>query len=516
MKAFKLLYSFRARMMLVLAALLIMTLGLQYVLLVRTQRERSRIIAEQERAIMAGVALGVRSITSDEYMVDFRQRAQQSEQADELSRWVTNIVVVDSAGNVRDSLKKEYNPKLNKETNEFEFVQLSKVPLPPLVVTADLAGDDSQMPYATTTGRQIRTNEPRAFFFPVDVREKDGKYGRWHVIVVLGAANAPTGSGFRLVARSLLYTLAVMLVAIFITVYLVWRFTRPIKDLSSAARRVAEGDFGFRVPAADRRDEMGQLSARFNEMITRLSRTRELESQLHQAEQSAVVGRLASAIAHEIRNPLNYINLTLDHLRTAFAPPEQQKRETFERLAVQLKAEVARINARISEFLNYTRPASLELRPLDLRAAAEDALRLVEVKAAESHIETRVEEAGEVPAVLADEEALRSVFTNLIINGMQAIDGDGGSLTIRLSTEASGARARIDITDTGTGIAPEDISKVFEPYFSTKDTGTGLGLAIVKKAIDDHGGTISVTSKPGTGTTFTITLPTATAVTSDR
>jgi signal transduction histidine kinase len=92
---------------------------------------------------------------------------------------------------------------------------------------------------------------------------------------------------------------------------------------------------------------------------------------------------------------------------------------------------------------------------------------------------------------------------------MQAIDGDGGSLTIKLSREADGARARIDITDTGRGIPPENISQVFEPYFSTKETGTGLGLAIVKKTVDDHGGSISVTSKEGTGTTFTIILPTA-------
>jgi signal transduction histidine kinase len=90
---------------------------------------------------------------------------------------------------------------------------------------------------------------------------------------------------------------------------------------------------------------------------------------------------------------------------------------------------------------------------------------------------------------------------------MQAIDGEGGNLTITISSENSGQNARIEVTDTGHGIAPEDISKVFEPYFSTKDTGTGLGLAIVKKAVDDHGGTISVKSKQGVGTTFTITLP---------
>ncbi|MDQ3818439.1 MAG: ATP-binding protein, partial [Acidobacteriota bacterium] len=181
---------------------------------------------------------------------------------------------------------------------------------------------------------------------------------------------------------------------------------------------------------------------------------------------------------------------------------------TFERLAVQLKAEVARINTRISEFLNYTRPARLELEPLDLRAAAEDALRMVEVQAEENSIKLEVESEGEVPKVMGDEEALRSAFTNLIINGMQAIDGGGGSLKIKLSAQEEGRRAQIEITDTGRGISPENISQVFEPYFSTKETGTGLGLAIVKKVIDDHDGTITVKSKVGAGTTFTITLPT--------
>jgi signal transduction histidine kinase len=273
------------------------------------------------------------------------------------------------------------------------------------------------------------------------------------------------------------------------------------------ARRVAAGDFNFRVPAAARSDEMGELARVFNEMIANLGRTRELEAQLHQAERSAVVGRLASAIAHEIRNPLNYINLTLDHLRTALAPEDQHKRETFNRLATQLKAEVARINRHISDFLNYSRPPTLELQPLDLGAIAADALRMVEVQAHENNIKLEIRTDSDVPPVMADAEALRSVFTNLLINGVQAIDGDGGQLTITISADTANERARIDIADTGPGIPPEHISKVFEPYFSTKDTGTGLGLAIVKKAVDDHGGTITVISKEGSGTTFTITLP---------
>jgi len=191
----------------------------------------------------------------------------------------------------------------------------------------------------------------------------------------------------------------------------------------------------------------------------------------------------------------------------SFAPEDVEKRQTFARLAGQLKTEVARINTRISEFLNYSRPSELELEPLDLYAISQDAMRIIEAQAIESGIKTTVEKSGDIPPVMGDTEALRSMMTNLVINGVQAMDGGNGRLSILLAGEESGRRARIEVSDTGRGIAPEDISKVFEPYYSTKDTGTGLGLAIVKKAVDDHRGTINVKSKVGSGTTFIITLP---------
>ncbi|MEP6741143.1 MAG: ATP-binding protein, partial [bacterium] len=268
---------------------------------------------------------------------------------------------------------------------------------------------------------------------------------------------------------------------------------------------VASGDFDVRVPAA-RSDEMGSLAAAFNDMTARLGRARELELQLHQVEKAAVVGRLAAAIAHEIRNPLNYINLTLDHLRSSFAPDDPGKRETFERLALQLKSEVGRINRHITDFLKYSRPSALALQALDLRAEVEDALRVISGQAAESGIEPKVIQLSDVPLVYADRDSLHSVFTNLLINSVEAIDGATGKIEINLSAEDAG-RARIVVSDTGSGIAAEDIAKIFEPYYSTKETGTGLGLAIVKKAIDDHGGSISVSSKQNNGTTFTIILP---------
>src|SRR5213075_3056970 len=201
-----------------------------------------------------------------------------------------------------------------------------------------------------------RAGAAGAFYFPVETEK-----GRHYVIVVLDSANTMAIVFRRQGRQGWLSTLAVLLVMTCLTAIVVWQFTRPIKSLSNAARRVAGGDFSYRVPQTRRRDEMGELTELFNEMTVKLARTRELEAQLYNAEKAVVVSRLASAIAHEIRNPLNYINLTLDHPQ---ADPGQQQK--FEDLTRQLKSEVARINHRITEFLNYSRPPKLNPEPLDL------------------------------------------------------------------------------------------------------------------------------------------------------
>jgi signal transduction histidine kinase len=374
------------------------------------------------------------------------------------------------------------------------------VPLPPLRSAVELPDESQQLPTWLTSSRAPLAGEPGAFYFPVETQQ-----GRWYVIVVLDSANTLRSILERQASRSALYTLLLLLATTLLTGVFVWRFTRPVKHLSVAAQRVATGDFDVRVPT-DRHDEMGALAVAFNDMTAKLGSLRQLESKLHQVEKAAVVGRLAAAIAHEIRNPLNYINLTLDHMRSSFAPEEPVKRETFERLTSQLKSEVQRINRHITDFLKYSRPSTLALEPLDLRVEAEDALRVIAGQAAERGVEMNLSEDGKLPAVVADKDSLRSIFTNLLINSLEAIDGDGGSVAIKLSAETP-ERARVEISDTGRGIPADDIAKVFEPYYSTKETGTGLGLAIVKKAIDDHGGSISVTSKEGSGTTFVIILP---------
>ena len=273
----------------------------------------------------------------------------------------------------------------------------------------------------------IDFGEAGAFYFPVETDK-----GRRFIIVELGSANSIINLLERQASRTAFYTLLLLLVTTFVTGFFVWRFTRPMKELSVAARKVAGGDFDVQV-ASERGDEMGTLASAFNEMTARLGRARELETQLHQAEKGAVVGRLAAAIAHEIRNPLNYINLTLDHLRSSFAPENTAKRETFVRLTDQLKAEVARINRHITDFLKYSRPTKLDLQDVDLRVEAEDALRIVEARAEESGIETKIQQDGPLHKIMADRESLRSVFTNLVINAVEAIDGEGGHVAIKLS-----------------------------------------------------------------------------------
>src|SRR5829696_6574005 len=490
--------SFRARLLLLLALMLGLRLGIQYYFNLRTVRANARMIIEQEQAIMTGIALGLESLQSDQYLDEIIGSLREPLLNNKNVR-VKNILVFDDDGNVRDSVLSEFTPQeLDDKTTR--YVQFKDIQLLPLRSAVQFTNDHEQLPAWIPPTTTTDFGEAGAFYFPVQTDK-----GRRFIIVVLDSAYTLTNVLERQSSRSALYTLAVLFVTTLVTGFFVWRFTRPVKELSIAARKVAGGNFDVQVPI-DRHDEMGTLASAFNEMTGKLARARELEMQLHQAEKGAVVGRLAAAIAHEIRNPLNYINLTLDHLRSSFAPIDPAKKATCVQLTNQLKTEVARINRHISDFLKYSRPSKLDLQSVDLRAEAEDALRLVAGRAEECGIETTIVQDGALSPVMADRESLRSVFTNLVINAVEAINGDGGHISIRLSN-ADANSVKVEVTDSGCGIADHDISKVFEPYFSTKDTGTGLGLAIVRKAVDDHGGTISVASKEGSGTTFTIILP---------
>ncbi len=514
--------TFRARLLIILAFLLVATLGVQLYVNLTNRRENIRLRELQEQALVAGFVLGTNGITSREYMRDLIKREGQTFLDEGVRARIKNILVVNQDWQITDSLDEEYLPTTD-ENDEIKYLNLNEIKnLPPLANGKRLGEDLQKFPNANAT-EDDATNSEKRVAMPGEVAQKsanapesieaDGEMypipietseGRWYVLVTL---ETDKGKIFQQATQPLIYTLLILLFSTAITFFLVWRFTRPIADLSEAARRVAAGDLRFRLADAKRTDEIGQLAARFNEMTAELQKTRHLEAQLQQAEKSAVVGRLASAIAHEIRNPLNYINLTLDHLRAKFAPSDDGKRGDFEKMTAQLKTEVGRINTQVSDFLRYSRPTKLDLQPIEVRDVIKDSLRIVEPQAEDQNIKISLVEREDVPKISGDAEVLRSVFSNLFINAVQAMEKDGGKLNLTISPD--GESVKIEITDTGGGIPAENIDKIFEPYFSTKETGTGLGLAIVKKIIDDHSGTIEVESSLNEGTKFTVKLPKA-------
>jgi signal transduction histidine kinase len=155
--------------------------------------------------------------------------------------------------------------------------------------------------------------------------------------------------------------------------------------------------------------------------------------------------------------------------------------------------------------LRYSRTLILNLQPISARGVVKDSLRIIQPQAAEQDIKINLIEEENVPRILGDAEVLHSVFNNLLINAVQAMEKSGGILNVVISAEEN--FVKVEVTDRGVGIPEENLDKVFEPYFSTKETGTGLGLAIVKKNIDDHNGLIDVESKLGEETKFTVKLP---------
>ena len=493
--------TFRGRLLIILALLLMATLSVQFYLNVRTERENTKLRAMQEQALVSGIALGVTSLTSSDRLQEFVKREGQSFFDEKSTQRIQDIIVINPEWQIHDSLSGNYVPTKN-ENDETIYFNLSDINnLPPLMEANRLGADKVMFPNANIVFDENATGEAHAI--PIETGSEAGK-GRYYIMVILKNDRPQT---VLRAAQPLIYTLVVLLLSSVVTFFLVWRFTRPIADLSNAARQVAKGDLSVRVPVTKRSDEIEELAKQFNEMTAELEQTRELEAQLQEAEKSAVVGRLGSAIAHEIRNPLNYINLTLDHLRAKFAPEDKTKSEDFDKLTAQLKAEVGRINRQITDFLSYSRPTNADLQPTDARKVVEDSLRLVEAQAEELNIKISVIERENVPKIKADAEFLRSVFSNLFINAVQAMESTGGNLQVTISPDED--FVKVEIADTGSGISVENQAKIFEPYFSTKETGTGLGLAIVKKILDLHNATIDVASNEGEGTKFTVKLPKA-------
>ncbi len=280
------------------------------------------------------------------------------------------------------------------------------------------------------------------------------------------------------------------------------RITKPIQKLAEGARKVSHGNWNTRVYLHSG-DEIGELARAFNQMTDQLLEQRD---RLVQAERVAAWREVARRLAHELKNPLFPLQITLENLQRAKSSHPEQFDEVFEESTAAMLAELRSLKTIIGTFSEFSQMPQPELQPVDLNRIAEEKSTLFQSQLAartERRIELQTFLEKESIIVRADPEHLGRVLQNLVLNAIDAMP-EGGRLIIRTRRQSAGML--LEVEDTGVGLTPEERDRVFTPYYTTKQHGTGLGLAIVQSIISDHGGRIAVESEPGRGTVFRIWL----------
>ncbi len=290
-----------------------------------------------------------------------------------------------------------------------------------------------------------------------------------------------------------------ILVAIALGWWATARITRPVRRLAESAAKVAAGDWGATVQTASR-DEIGQLARAFNRMTEQLVNQRE---RLVQAERVAAWRELARRLAHELKNPLFPLQITVENMQRARERFPEQFDEVFREGTATLLAELANLKGIIGRFSDFAKMPAPEKQPVDCNALAAQTLKLFEAQLQQAGVRASAVLDPNLRPIQADPEQMARVLRNLILNAIDAMPS-GGDLTVRTMAREGGVR--LEISDTGQGLTPEECARLFTPYYTTKTHGTGLGLAIVQSVVSDHQGRISVESQPGKGATFRIDL----------
>ena len=243
-----------------------------------------------------------------------------------------------------------------------------------------------------------------------------------------------------------------------------------------------------------------------------LTRVEQIEERERLRDRLATLGEMAAAIAHEVKNPLASIEVMAGVLKRQLGD-RQDALETLNDIIKEAKM----ANAIVVEVLEFVRPIPLQVERASLDAVIKDSIALAEGKMRRGAVSIEISIDSDVPEFLADPHQLRQLFSNLLGNAFEALDGEG-RVEIRVTlvpgedepvgtVEPQPPRVVVEVKDNGPGIAPDDLERIFSPFFTTKPQGTGLGLAIVRKVIDAHDGHIDAVSAPGRGATFRVTLP---------
>jgi len=296
-----------------------------------------------------------------------------------------------------------------------------------------------------------------------------------------------------------------ILVAVLASLWFAARVTRPVVSLAEAARRVAAGDLNAKVEV-ESSDELGELAASFNRMTEDLVQQKD---RTLQAERVAAWRELARRLAHELKNPLFPLQVTVENLMRAKQKSPEVFEEVFHEGTATLLAEIDNLKTIIGRFSEFSKMPQPQRRPTQLNDVVRSVLRVfhAQLRANDKEkyqISVHTELAEALPEISADPDLLHRALQNLVLNAIDAMP-QGGELAI--CTASLGDRIEISVSDTGSGLTQEECGRLFTPYYTTKQHGTGLGLAIVQSVVSDHGGKISVESTKEKGTTFRIELP---------
>jgi len=318
------------------------------------------------------------------------------------------------------------------------------------------------------------------------------------VTIALALSRATIANAERLVLTAVL---AFAALGVFLALVLaLWQslvITRPVEALTEGARRVAAGDLGARVEVTAQ-GEMGALVETFNRMTSDLRRTTD---NLVAAERVAAWQEVARRLAHEIKNPLTPIRMSLETLQAASAENNPRFPSLFKESAAVVLEEVDRLKRIVDEFTRFARLPKPQLQDLDIEDLVKQVLTLYAAPPPGITLEPALEAGLQAQG---DRDQLTQVLVNLVKNAQEAMPGGG---TIWVRARSRDGKAVIEVEDTGPGVKPEDRTRIFEPYFTTKGAGTGLGLAIAARVCQEHGGVLEVDGEPGKGAIFRVTIP---------
>lgn len=468
-------FSLNKKLSLMMLLLSFIMIGMLMFFYSQSEKDLSREVERQTTELTKAIQIGVEEVTAGSGATDEAR----------LSKYLTGL----NAKGVKEISIISNAHEIVASTNPSKIGQALTHKKKELIIKAEL-------------GEPVSADEGHTYNVIVPVVAGNSQYGYIHLRV--------NRDDFSDILRAntikrIIATIFVFGIGIVMIVFFSKRYTRPIQRVVDASMRVAAGDLNQSIPVQSN-DEIGQLSETFNFMVAKLRETRTLEERLREAEHLSGLGQLSRSMAHEIRNPLNFINLGVDHLGEKFKPGTAEEKERFEHLISGIKQEIHRLNKLVSNFLDYSRPFKLKKEYLSFTVLLEDVLALIWAKAEADHISIIRDNSLEVE-LYVDPDLFKSCILNVITNAFHSMGSWNKAGVLRIKEEIVDDIFVLTIRDNGKGVKPEDLEKIFEPFFSTKQDGLGLGLPMTRRVMEEHGGKVELSSIVGEGSEVRLALP---------